>query len=190
MSVSTAKCPKAIMFSLAIAAATVIGGCNSMPPHENNAVAKKDGEIAVPNDYRSWANFVPTVDKDAAGQVRELYVNEKGLETKRGESFPFGTVHVMEIYNAKKDGMDNLQRDSTGKLVKGDLAKIFVMAKGEGWGRALDPGTIKNGDWVYGAYEADGKTAAMSDFTKCRSCHEPLASDDYIAGYNDHFDNR
>lgn len=190
MSVSTAKCSKAVMFSLAIAAATVIAGCSSMPAPENNTVAKKDGEIAVPDGYRSWANFVPTVDKEAVGQVRELYVNDKGLETKRGESFPFGTVHVMEIYSAKKDAADNLRRDSDGKLVKGDLAKIFVMAKGEGWGRALDAGTIKNGDWVYSAYEADGKTAAMSGFTKCRSCHEPLAGDDYVAGYSDHFDNR
>ena len=66
-------------------------------------------------------------------RIRDLYVNSTGAMIKEGEAFPNGTVMVMELYKAKTDGEALITR-SDGKLVKGDLAKIFVMAKREGMG--------------------------------------------------------
>ena len=53
-----------------------------------------------------------------------------------------------------------------GKPAKGDLAKVFVMGKNQGWGDKL-PENLKNGDWAYAAYDATSKPL-MEDFTKCR----------------------
>lgn len=150
------------------------------------AAVKKDGDIALPADYIKWPKFVSTIDKDS-GHVREIYINPKGYEAKEGSVFPYGTVSVMAIYFAKKDGMGKVVKDKNGRLVKANLEKVFVMEKGVGWGKAQSEGTIDNGDWLYAAYKPDG-TPATSDFTGCRECHLPLAGDDYMARYDEHFD--
>lgn len=176
---------------LALAAALMATGCfvNAARPDAAMAAAPMDGQIPVPSTYRSWVKFVPTVDKAQTGQVREIYINPVGLNAMRGMPFPAGTVSVMEIHAAKKAG-DTLLRDAHGRLVKDGLAKIFVMAKGDGWGAAQPGGVVANGDWVYGAWEADGKTPVRVDFNTCRACHAPLASTDFVARYDEHFSNR
>jgi hemoglobin len=177
-----------LLLSLGLASATLLAaGCQHMNESQMNTVSG-DGDVSVPGDYRNWAKFVPTVDKAKAGQVREIYINDAGLQAERGGAFPNGTTTVMEIYKARKTADGALIRDSDGRLRKGELAKVFVMSKGEGWGMQLPTATVSNGDWLYGAYEADSKTPATSDFTSCRGCHAPLAGDDYIARYDEHFD--
>ncbi|MCB1886976.1 MAG: cytochrome P460 family protein [Rhodocyclaceae bacterium] len=172
----------------ALAAGLVLGACGGMPEKGDTMAAKPvDGEVPVPEGYRSWPRFVGTVDKAAAGQVREIYINAEGMRAAKGEAFPSGTIAVMEIHAARKGPGDKPLTDAQGRLVKGSLSKIFVMQKGAGWGAAQPAGTLDNGDWVYGAWEADGRSAAKVDFKACRACHAPLATTDYIARYDEHF---
>ena len=173
-----------------LAFAVVIGFTSLSAQAGSDKMVPKDGEITVPADYRGWNKFVPTVEKEKAGQVREIYINEIGLKTQKGEAFPAGSLSVMEIYSAEKDANGKLLRNTEGSLVKGQLAKIFVMAKGSHWGSKLSEQTVKNGDWVYSAYQSDGQTPATSDYTKCRSCHKPLADTDFVARYDEHFSAR
>lgn len=72
--------------------------------------------------------------------------------------------------------------------MKGDLAKIFVMGKEQGWGDGL-PDNLKNGDWAYAAYDTSGKPL-MEDFTKCRACHAPLVQNDFVHRYDEYFQTR
>ncbi|MCB1801974.1 MAG: cytochrome P460 family protein [Gammaproteobacteria bacterium] len=164
-----------------------LSACAPNDTVRSNPSAQVDGSVPVPAGYRQWAHFVPTVDKDQAGQVREIYINDTGLKATSGEAFPSGTVSVMEIYSARKNASGALVRNADGRLVKGDLSKIFVMAKGKGWGAAQPAGTIDNGDWVYAAYQADATTQATNDFAACRGCHAPLKEHDYVARYPEHF---
>ncbi len=150
------------------------------------ASAKLDGDISVPEDYRSWPKFVPTVDKPN-GQVREIYINQAGLNANKGERFPAGTITVMELYSPKQDNEGNPIKDAKGRLIKDKLDKIFVMEKGENWGNQLPSTVINNGDWLYGAYLADGSTPATQDYSGCRGCHAPLAENDFIHRYDEHF---
>jgi hemoglobin len=120
-------------------------------------------------------------------QVRELFVNTLGAKTNAGQPFPNGTVMVMELYKAKLDG-ETLVTGPDGKLVKGDLAKIFLMAKGEGWGQDV-PENLRTGNWVFSAYGPDGKVLA-EDFGKCRACHVPLAIKDFVHRYDEYFEKR
>lgn len=94
---------------------------------------------------------------------------------------------VMEIYKAKMDG-DKLMTGMDGKPIKGDLAKVFVMGKEQGWGDKL-PENLKNGDWAYAAYDASSKPL-MEDFTKCRACYTPLAQKDFVHRYDEYFQTR
>lgn len=147
----------------------------------------RDGEVAFPSDYKSWPKFLMAVQRPDAKQVRDLYINPVGARTTAGQMFPNQTVMVMELYKAKMDG-EALANGPDGKLLKGELAKIFVMAKGEGWGQEV-PDNLKNGNWVYSAFGPDGKPLA-EDFTKCRACHAPLAQKDFVHRYDEYFETR
>jgi len=151
------------------------------------APASPDGTLPFPTDYKSWPKFLVEIPKAEAKQVRDIYINPTGARTSAGQSFPNGTVMVMELYKAKMDG-DKLAAGMDGKLVKGDMAKVFVMGKDQGWGDKL-PENLKNGDWIYAAYDATSKPQ-MEDFTKCRACHMPLAQKDFVHRYDEYFEKR
>ncbi|MBM4120991.1 MAG: hypothetical protein FJ249_00130 [Nitrospira sp.] len=129
------------------------------------------GDLRLPADYKSWPKF-PFVAGRGTRQVHELYVNPKGTKAVPGRPFPNGTVMVMELYKAKTES-EALATGPDGKLVKGDLAKVFVMGKDEGWGQDVHE-NLKNGAWVFAAYGPDGKPLAEA-FAKSRACHAPLA---------------
>jgi hemoglobin len=179
------------MIVLAIAvlcAATLgIGAMTSLVWTAEEPTVPKDGELALPADYKTWPKFLSEVQRPDVKQVRDLYVNPKGTKAAPGQPFPNGTVMVMELYKAKAEG-EELAKGGDGKLVKGDLAKVFVMGKDEGWGQDVQE-NLKNGTWVFAAYGPDGKPLA-EDFTKCRACHAPLARKDFVHRYDEYFEAR
>jgi hemoglobin len=151
-------------------------------------VAKvKDGELRVPADYKSWPKFLSEVQRPDAKQVREIYMNPAGKGTKEGQPFPNGTILVMENYKAVESG-GQLAKGADGKLVKGELAKVFVMGKDEGWGTTAPEG-LKNGDWVYAAYDPSG-SATPDNLVTCRACHIPLDKKDFVHRYDEYFQRR
>lgn len=149
----------------------------------------KDGELALPANYKSWPVFLAEVQRPDAKQIREIWINPVGAKAARGGQFPDGTVSVMELYKAKEGPDGALLKDASGKLVKGDLAKVFVMGKFKGSGASAPEG-LRNGDWVYSAYMADGKVAP-DPIVGCRACHLPLGeSKDFIHRYDEYFEKR
>ncbi len=147
----------------------------------------KDGELNFPSGYDTFPAFLKAVQKPK--HVRELFVNSIGAKAQRGEIFPNGSILVMEIYNAKKDASGNVVKRPDGKNAKNNLAKVFVMEKGDGWGKNAPKG-LKNGDWIFTAFTAEGKTIKV-DYTKCRGCHLPLGeSKDFVHRYDEYFDKR
>lgn len=168
--------------------AAVLIGCAETGPKEPVRKVAKDGDVQVPADYKSWPKFLSQVQRPDAKQVREIYINPTGQRASAGKPFPNGTVFVMENYAvvALPDGA--LQKGSDGKLVKGQLVRVFVMEKGAGWG-ANAPAGLQNGDWVYSAFLADGKPSG-DNMAACRSCHLPLADKDYVHRYDEYFQTR
>ncbi len=163
-----------------ILCAVSIWGCAEL-----GSAQVKDGEPALPVGYQKGPKFLSEVQRPDVKQVRELFINAVGAATKAGQPFPNGTV--MELYKTQMDG-DTPVTGPDGKLVKGDLAKVFVMAKGEGWGQEV-PENLRTGNWVFAAYGPDGKALA-EDFSKCRGCHAPLASKDFVLRYDEYFEKR
>lgn len=161
---------------MAVSVVTVLAGCaagSMMGP------APKDGELAMPSDYKTWPTFLLGTEK-STGHVRDIYINKTGATATKGQPFPNGTVSVMEIYKASKN--------ESGKMVKGELEKVFVMYKGKNWGSTAPEG-LKNGDWVYGSFDANGQPA-KADYNSCRGCHLPLADKDFIFHYDKYFETR
>lgn len=174
---------------LVLVAVLFLCGCSEMgvTPTAKAPVKPKDGELVYPADYKTWPKFLSEVQRPDAKQIRELFVNQVGVRTNQGQMFSTGTVMVMELHKAKMNG-DAPETGSDGKLIKGDLAKVFVMTKGDGWGQDV-PDNLKNGNWVFSAFGPDGKPLA-EDFTKCRACHAPLAAKDFVHRYDEYFDKR
>ncbi|SFW20008.1 cytochrome P460 family protein [Nitrosovibrio sp. Nv17] len=173
----------------AMLATTLLIGC-AQTPRTFQTPQYQDGELSVPEDYRNWPKFLSEVQRTDAKQVREIYINPIGHATKIGEAFPNGTLAVMEIYKAQEASDGTLLIGADGKLVKGDLLKVAIMGKGAGWGESVVPAELRNGDWVYAMYLADGKTKAPDDLNTCRACHLPLTSTDYVFRYDEYFQKR
>ncbi len=163
----------------AIVVSVILVSCSTTD--SGPAVKFKDGEQAVPAGYKSWPKFLMNVQRGDAKQVRDIYVNPIGARAQKGQAFANGTIMVMENY-AAKPGAD-------GKLIKGELLRVFVMGKGDGWGDSAPQG-LKNGDWVYAAYLADGLTKAPEPAVTCRACHLPLTKVDYVHRYDEYFATR
>jgi hemoglobin len=169
--------------------ALVLASC-AAPAPKTPVIAPNDGEVLVPDGYRGWHTFLTNVQRPDVKQVRDIYVNGKGASAKQGDPFPNGTTFVMELYNARADADGKLATDSDGKLVKGDLAKIFVMSKGKNWGAGVTPAELRNGDWVYAAYLPDAKTHAPDAAAGCRGCHLPQEAKDFVHRYDEYFAGR
>lgn len=147
----------------------------------------RDGELSFPSDYKNFPVFLKEIQKKNA--VRDLYVNKKGSMTQKGQAFPNGTQLVMAIFSVKADANGTPSKGSDGKLVKDKLAKVYLMEKGSGWG-ANAPKDLKNGDWIFSAFSADGKPIKV-DYSKCRNCHLPLGeSKDFVHRYDEYFGKR
>ena len=177
---------------LALAAASlVLASCAPMPAQPPVAPVApvtplNDGELAVPANYRSWPKFLSAVQRPDAKQVREIYMNAVGTGGTAAKGFPNGTVFVMENFAAAANPDGTLTQGAGGALVKGDLLRVFVMGKNEGWGASAPEG-LKNGDWIYAGYLANGGKSADSTLS-CRACHLPLtANKDFVHRYDEYF---
>ena len=162
-----------------LAAALLASGCAMMPG------APKDGELAVPADYKSWPRFLSAVQRPDAKQVREIYMNPTAASATAAGGFPQGTVFVMENYSVLESTDGKLATGPDGKLMKADLLRVFVMGKNPGWGQAV-PEAMRNGSWVYASYLASGEKGP-EDLNTCRACHLPLAGKDFVPRYDEHF---
>ena len=149
----------------------------------------KDGDPVVPANYKAWPKMLADVQRPDAKQVRDMYIDPAGNKTKAGDSFPDGTVMVMENYAAVANADGTLVTGPDGKLVKGPLLRVFVMEKGKGNGMNV-PEALRNGDWVYASYGADGMKTA-DPLVPCRACHLTLgAKVDFVQRYDEYFQKR
>ncbi len=164
-------------------------GCGSMAmtPSTKSNEMPKDGQLMFPKDYKTFPTFLKGIQKPDA--VRDLYINRTGADAQQGKPFANGSILVMEIFKAQKGMNDEFAKDTQGNLVRGELAKVFVMQKGQGWGMHAPEG-MKNGDWVYSAFKPNGERLDV-DYTKCRGCHLPLGeAKDYVHRYDEYFEKR
>ena len=146
----------------------------------------KDGELKFPASYETFPRFLNGIQKPK--HVRDLFINDTGAHAKKGEAFANGSILIMEIYNAKKDNGGNVVKRPDGRNAKDNLAKVFIMQKGPGWGKNA-PSGLQTGDWIFSAFAADG-TRIEVPYKKCRQCHLPLKDKDFVHRYDEYFDNR
>lgn len=183
------KSPRLAVSLTTLALALGLSACSSMDGSKSSAApAPRDGELAMPANYTAWPVFMAGIQKKEAKQIRDIYVNRVGAQAKPGGPFPNGTEFVMEIHSVKLNADGTPALDANGNMSKDKLSKVFLMAKGAGWG-ASAPAELKNGDWIYTAFEGNG-TRGAADQSSCRACHLPLADKDFVFHYDAYFKQR
>ncbi len=132
--------------------------------------------IAFPDGYQKDYVLYDVIDRPDLKIVRYFYVDPASLKAaKPGKPVPFGTTLVMADKKAKLGAGGRVAVDKNGRMIAdGDFYRVFVQKKGKGWGDD-HPATMKNGDWEYAAFNADGTRPADAKYEACFSCHNNRA---------------
>jgi Cytochrome P460 len=141
-------------------------------------------KISFPAAYAEGVLYT-TVDRPDIKQYRELYTSpEAVLAAKKGEPLPANTVITLVQYAAKLDASGNPEKAANGRLIKTDnIVGYTAMEKRAGWG-AEYPDNVRNGEWEYQAFKADGTPNTAANLTACFNCHKPLDKQDFVFSYD------
>jgi len=150
------------------------------------AVVSRSGagadKIEFPAKYKDGTLYT-VADRYDVKQYRELYASASAVQAAReGKPLPSGTVLTLIQYKAQVDAQGNPLKDANGRFLKGDLIAYTVMEKRTGWGTEY-PDDIRNGEWEYAAFGADGKFNDKANYKACFQCHKPHDQIDFVISY-------
>lgn len=112
-------------------------------------------------------------EEQAEGQGFAIrFANRAALAAARaGQSLPAGSAIVVENRGARQ-GAD-------GRYLPGPVQGYAAMESRAGWGEAM-PALLRNGDWQYGLFGADGQPRIGNAQAQCLACHLPAAASSYV----------
>ena len=165
-------------FGLATAlTAIVAAGVPALPANADTNL------VAFPSGYGDTFVRYTTVDKphpERGPSVRDIFIGREALAAvKAGRPLPSGTVIVMEVHRARQDAAKTPLPGADGRFAKEALSMVFVMEKRTGWG-ADYPAALRNGEWEYARFNADGTRHESLDMKSCFGCHKSLAAADFV----------
>ena len=137
-------------------------------------------KIQYPANWKDHVQYL-TVDRYDIKQHRELYASSQAAvdAMKAGRPLPDGTVLTLVQYKAQLDAAGAPVKDAKGRFVKGDLVAYTVMQKQAGFGTEYPP-ELRNGDWEYAVFNAEGKLNDKANYKSCFECHKPHEKMDYV----------
>lgn len=129
-------------------------------------------------------NIVDRLDRNV---VRFMYVSpDSHVMAAGGAPAPDGSILIMEDHPAQMDADGNPVLGPDGRLVAGDaVTNVFVMEKQPGWGDSI-PADLRNGDWDYAWFLADGEPKQDAGFEGCFTCHANRAASDFTFTYSNY----
>lgn len=138
-----------------------------------NPPAPTEDRVGFPEGYANWTKLY-TFDRPDNRQIRTVYANDAAASVTDGNqaNYPYGSVIVMETWNALRDAAGNAILDSKGRFQKDPAATpaVFTMRKERGFGTAYGPN--QTGEWEYVSYTpARTFATAPSGSFACASCH-------------------
>ncbi|MCR9246173.1 MAG: cytochrome P460 family protein [bacterium] len=174
---------------LCVAVALVFNNCRteprrgpaaSLPVAAPAAVTHPETGIALPPNYReTFTNYLSLDRVQNHDQIIRLFANDIAMQgpNERNE-LPFGSVIVAEVYKARVDGEGDIEVSSLGRRIRGPMALLAVMERGEHLGKGYREG-LRNGHWDFAAFTPGGEIAGK-DLNSCRACHSPLQATDHL----------
>lgn len=163
----------------AVMAAWAIGGVAAVAVAQQALVPPGPNKLAFPAGYDKGVMYA-TVDRYDTKQYREFWTSAEAVQAAReGKPIPDGTVITLAAYAAKLDADGKPVKDINGRFIKDKLVAVNPMMKKKGVADDI-PASIRNGDWIYQSFTADGQVNDKANLTACYQCHLPFAKDDYL----------
>lgn len=112
-------------------------------------------------------------------QTRIFRANKVALAAlKAGRPLGDGAFIVLEAYAAKLDADGNAVKDENGIHVPDKLTGMIAQKIVKGAGADI-PTTLRNEDWVYGSFDANGMHKD-ANLAKCYACHKAQDDSGYL----------
>jgi hypothetical protein len=120
------------------------------------------------------------LDQPDLKELREAYINPEAFKALQpGQPLPYGSILSLPTFKALLDEKGELVKDPNGRLVRGRLDRVVVMEKRSGWGTEY-PEELRNGEWEYARFLADGSRDPKANIKGCFECHKPEAQRDFV----------
>jgi plastocyanin len=136
-------------------------------------------KVKFPHDYLKGVLY-QTVDRADVKQYRELYTQREVVEAVRnGRPIPAGAVITLVQWSVHQDEKGVPLKGPDGRFLKKEIIAHTVMEKQAGWG-AEYPAEMRNGEWEYQAFNAQGVPNPKANINACFQCHLPHAKQDFV----------
>jgi cytochrome c553 len=139
---------------------------NGAPP-VNAAIHSR---MAFPDNFPRAFTVYQTVVEE--GVMTKRFANRLAIKAARaGEQLPDGSVIMQVNYTVEKD--------AAGKDIAGSVQSYAGMESRGAWGKDI-PLLLRNQNWDYALFAADGKRRDELNQAQCLACHKPRESDSYL----------
>lgn len=158
---------------------------SSLPGATGSAVSElpdaiNQTRVSFPAQYAEEFTRYTTIDFPERKQVRHYFANDAALQAAgKGEPLPYGSVLLVEIYKTKLDTGGEPVEGSDGFFEADELVAFTAMEMGKGWGDDI-PALLRNEDWNYAVFKADGTLRTGVNQATCLACHKPLVNESYV----------
>ena len=126
--------------------------------------------MTLPAHFPAGFTAYQTTSED--GVITKRYANSIAWKAaKAGQPLPGGSIVMQVSYEA--------QKDASGKEVPGAVQGYSGMESRVGWGNSV-PALLRNGDWDYALFGADGKRRDQLNQAPCLACHKPQEANSYV----------
>jgi ketosteroid isomerase-like protein len=138
--------------------------------------------VGFPAEYLTSLELLSVKVRADGSEIMTTFANSLASSAIETGNLPYpdGSVLVVEFAAPSRDGEGQVLRDSSGKPVKGEVAHIDVMRRGEGFGAAY--GQSRAGNWEFASYSRDGMALIVPGSAgHCAACHQKAgAVKDYV----------
>ena len=135
--------------------------------------------VQYPEHYRTRFHHYTTVQRPD-GTIRDLYINDVGVQGLKYGNLPPGTIIVIEGFHALTEIGGKFLVDQNGRYLKGDaFPMIHVREKRSDWSSADFASNARNGLWNSGSFELQTGQPFIESLSACFHCHN-TAPDDFL----------
>jgi cytochrome c553 len=145
---------------------------SALPPQGDKPPPAIPSRMTMPAKFPAGYTLYQTIEDKDQGVITKRYANAPAMAAARsGAQLPDGSSIIQATYQAKPD--------ASGKLVQGTLQSYTGMESRAGWGDNV-PALLKNGNWDYATFKANGERNDRLNQALCLACHKPAATDSYV----------
>lgn len=140
----------------------------------------RTSKLTIPRDFPKGYTLYHTELDEKEGSVARTYANSIAVAAARaGKPLPDGSMIFTVNYSAKLDAEKKVVREADGSPAVDKVTSYSGMGSKAGWGKDI-PQLLRNDNWAYSLFTADGKPRTEVNQAVCLACHKPQAAASYV----------